>query len=188
MYEISSQEGIVLGRRAAREADFIVDVLTPAGLLRADARAARAERSKLRYGLEPLTHGRFSLVRGKNSWRLTGVDAVDRRWAAASAPARGAMGRICRLLVRLVQGVEPSPELFRVAVEGFDALARSPHPESTEVVLVLRILSHLGYLPHTEALAPFIEGGFSIELSAKALESRSLLVRAINESLKATGL
>ena len=60
--------------------------------------------------------------------------------------------------------------------------------EAIETVLVLRVLSHLGYLPRTEALSQFIEGEYSIELSAEALKSRALLVRAINESLTATGL
>ena len=46
----------------------------------------------------------------------------------------------------------------------------------------------MGYLPRTQALAQFIEGGYSVELSAEALKSRALLVRAINESLTATGL
>lgn len=53
---------------------------------------------------------------------------------------------------------------------------------------MLRVLARLGYLPSTEALAPFVDGEFSVELSAKALESRALLVRTINESLRATGL
>ena len=60
--------------------------------------------------------------------------------------------------------------------------------EAVETVLVLRVLAHLGYLPHTQALSQFIEGGYSVELSAEALKSRALLVRAINESLTATGL
>ena len=190
MYEIEVYEAVVLGKRAVREADTLVDLFTPAGLVRAAARGARHERSKLRYGLEPLTRGRFSLVRGKREWRLTGVEAVSRGFAQAPRVRRAAMSRITRLLLRLVVGVEPSPELYRTVTEGFSALAAvdAAAVDAVEVVLVLRVLSHLGYLPHTEALAPFIEGEFSIELSAKALESRALLVRAINESLSATGL
>lgn len=191
MHEIAVYEGVVLGKRFRREADVAVDILTPAGLLRATARSARAEKSKLRYGLEPLSRGRYSLVRGRHEWRLTGVVDVSRAYLAGPAPARGACGRVARLLMRLVAGTDPSPELFSTVIEGFDALASTKSidsPDSIEVVLVLRILSHLGYLPRTEALAPFIEGEFDIELSAKALEARALLVRTINESLKATGL
>jgi hypothetical protein len=212
MYEVVIQEGIVLARRPRREADVAVELLTPSGLLRASARSARVEQSKLRYGLEVLTRARYSLVRGRQ-WRLTGVTDIDRRYLAPCLPAgRAAMGRVSRLLLRLVAGVDPSPALYQVVAEGFDALSTqlpsekvlgSPVPASTrpgrpdhflqevsslETVLVLRILSNLGYLPHSEALAPFIEGGFDIGLSAKALEAKALLVRTINESLRATGL
>ena len=208
MYEVVIEEGIVLARRPRREADLLVELLTPAGLLRAHATRARVEKSKLRYGLEVLTRARFALVHG-HQWRLTGVVEPSRAWARAGAAPRGAMGRVSRLLLRLVAGVEPSPELYRIVVEGFDVLTqpkllekKSGRPgdgdprtflkevsvESIETVLVLRILANLGYLPHSEALAPFIDGGFDIDLSAKALEARALLVRTINESLRATGL
>ncbi len=188
MHEVHIYNGIVLRKRAVREADVLIDVLTPAGLLRAMARSARAEKSKLRYGLEPLSRGRYALVRGRHEWRLTGAVEVSRAYLNAQPASRAAIARVSRLLLRLVAGTEPSPELFSTVSEGFDAIALSGSPESLEVVLVLRVLSKLGYLPHTEALAPFVEGEFSIELSAQALERRALLVRTINESLKATGL
>lgn len=188
MHEVHAYEGIVLAKRPRREADLLVDVLTPMGLLRAVARSARVEKSKLRYGLEPLSRGRYSFVRGRIEWRLTGAVEVSRAYLQAATPARAALARVCRLLSRLVAGTEPSPELFSTVSEGFDAITVAHSPEALEVVLVLRALSCLGYLPETEALAPFVQGEFSIELSAKALESRALLVRTINESLRATGL
>lgn len=188
MHEIVAYEGIVLRKRTVREADVLVDLFTPQGLLRAVARSARAEQSKLRYGLESLSRARFALVRGRYEWRITGVDQVSREYIGAAPGARAALARVSKLLLRLVAGTEPSPELFATVVEGFDAIVAASEATSLEVVLVLRILAHLGYLPHTEALSPFIEGEFSIDLSAKALEARALLVRTINESLKATGL
>lgn len=193
MYEIVVSDGLVLGKRFAREADALVQIFTPAGLLRAKATGVRKEESKLRYGLEPLSRARYSLVHGRYEWRLTGVEAVSRRYMGGTPSSRTACARIAKLLTRLIHGQESSPELYKTVIDGFDALveasAKSPSIlPSLEVVLVLRILSHLGYLPHTEALAPFIEGEFDIELSAKALEARALLVRTINESLQATGL
>lgn len=188
MHEIVVNDGLVLGKRFVREADVLVQIFTPAGLLRARATSARSEKSKLRYGLEPLTEARFSLVRGRYEWRLTGVEAVSRRYVASAPAQRAAMARVARLLERLIHGQEASVQLYNTVIEGFAAFVSAPSPEAVEVVLVLRILSHLGYLPQTEALAPFIDGQFNVELSAKALESRALLIRTINESLQATGL
>jgi DNA repair protein RecO len=188
MHEVVISEGLVLSKRPVREADTLVQLFTPSGLLRAKATSARAEKSKLRYGLEPLTLARYSLVHGRHEWRLTGVTGVSRRFIGGAPAQRAACARISKLLTRLIHGQEASPQLYQTVIEGFDALTSSSSLESIEVVLVLRILSHLGYLPHSEALAPFIDGGFDVELSAKALEARALLVRTINESLQATGL
>ena len=191
MYSVFVTEGVVLRKRAVGEASVLVWVLTKElGLVRASGRSARAEASKLRYGLEPLTRARFSFVCGKHEWRLVGVEQVSRSLLCETF-SRQRVGKIAKLLLRLIHGEEFNRELYDTAVEGFEMLARTqPHDaaESVEAVLVLRILSHLGYLPHTDALAPFIEGGYSLELGARALRSRALLVRTINESLAASGL
>lgn len=193
MYQLFVSEGIVLGKRGFGEANAFTSILTKEfGLLRAAARSARVEQSKLRYGLEPLTRARFTFVRGRSEWKLTGVEAVERPLLKSSREARAVAGRVSKLLSRLIQGEEPVTELFESVDSGFAALARAGEEKmvrSIESVLVLRILSHLGYLPHTPALSPFLEADFfSIELTAEVERSRALLMRTINESLSATGL
>ena len=184
MYQKTTTDGIVCSKRVVGEANLRVAILTrELGLVVASARSARAEASKLRYGLEPLNAARFCLIRGKNEWRVAEAHAVR--------PLRSLRaGRVAQLVLRLVHGEEKNTQLFNAVAGGLDLLAdaEGEGADAVETVLVLRILSHLGYLPQTPALAPFVEGGFSIELSARALESRALLVRAINESLQATGL
>jgi len=193
MHTIEVTEGIVLAKRAAGEANARVSVLTEhLGLIRASARSSRVEHSKLRYGLEPLTRARFSFVRGKAEWRLVGVERIAHDCLPQDAPRRARAGQIARLLLRLVQGEEPLPELYRAVCEGLlflTAAASEQDAQAIECVLVLRVLSHLGYLPQTPALAPFISNSlFSIELAAEAAKSRTLLIRTINESLQSSGL
>jgi DNA repair protein RecO (recombination protein O) len=188
MHNIFVTEGVVLQKQERGEASTRVAVLTrERGLLRATARSARLERSKLRYGLEPLTMARFSFIQGRREWRLVGVEEVRRACCAKDPYALPASARIARLLLRLTPQGEPSQVLYGTIAEGFAAL-RGPHAAEVEIVVVLRILSHLGYLPESPALAPFIEGDFTIELSARTLASRALLIRTINESLQASGL
>ena len=193
MHKIHITNGIVLGKRGVGEANTLAVFLTQElGLVQARAQSARAEKSKLRYGLEPLSLGRFSFVKGKHEWRLTGAVNISRGFVSASVIRRGAMGRVSRLLLRLIHGQEPVPEIYASIVNGFDFIANAEHDieaQSAECVLVLRVLSHLGYLPRHPELTPFVEAPlFSLELAAMAKESRPLLIRAINKSLEATGL
>ncbi len=193
MHRVHVSEGIVIGKRGVGEANTLVSILTrDLGLVRAVARSARVEKSKLRYGLEIMTRARFTFVRGKNEWKLTGVETVSRTLLGAPLYGRRVAGRVGRLLQRLIHGEEVEPTLFESVSEGLSVLARAvslKDAENIESVLVLRILFHLGYLPHTPELKPFIEADFfSLELASEAERSRALLVRAINESLSATGL
>jgi len=193
MHSIVSTDGLVLAKRGAGEANTLVAILTKdLGLVRASARSARVEQSKLRYGLETLTHGKFSLVRGRYEWKLVGTQDLSRSYLGATAARRRAAGRIARLLLRLIHGEEPVEALYDTVAQGLECLARAAtdaDAESIECVLVLRVLAHLGYLPHTPQLAPFIEADFfSMELTAAVTRSRNLLIRTINESLSATGL
>jgi len=192
MHKVFVTEGVVLGKRGVGEAHTLVSILTyELGLIRGKATSARAEASKLRYGLETLSVGRYAMVRGKAEWKLTGVENISHELAQGGNDRRVRSGKIAKLLLRLIHGEERVPALYKTVVEGLGAIARAAtveDAEAIETVLVLRVLAHLGYLPHVPALAQFIEGEYSVELSAEALKSRSLLVRAINESLIATGL
>src|SRR5690242_20457595 len=106
MHRIEVSEGVVLGKRPLGEAHTLVSVLTQErGLLRAKATSTRAESSKLRYGLEPLTHARFSFVQGRYEWKLTGVE-VEGKLLSPRSDARAAAGRISKLLLRLIRGEE----------------------------------------------------------------------------------
>ena len=191
MHEKYITEGIVLGKRSVGEANTLVFILTrELGLVRAKATSSRREASKLRYGLETLSRGRYTFVRGKAEWRLTGVDEVSREFLGTTPAQSKRLGQVSRLLMRLVLGAEHTPELYKTVCGGFESLAHiEQNADSVECVLVLRILAHLGYLPELPALAPFVEDDkFSPELALQASASRKLLIKLINDSLQATGL
>lgn len=191
MYSVEVCEGIVLYKRGLGEADALVYVLANTlGLVRAKAIGARLQKSKLRYGLEPLSLGRYSFVRGKKEWRLTGAEQIDRSLLDAKQPERRRLAQVSALLVRLVPGQEEAFRLFGIVRDGFASLARTTvHADALECVLVLRILAQLGYVPELPSLSPFVEGSaYTPELAAQAEASRKLLVKLINDSLQATGL
>lgn len=193
MYAKLSTKGLVLTKYPQGEADIAVVLLTQEfGLLRAYAKSARRERSKLRYGLEPLTGGNFSLVRGKREWRLTDIEEIDRSLLSSAVLRQRSLSRITRLLMRLIQGEEVHAALYKDVVEGFSSLAHAQSETdaaSIECIVVLRILFRLGYLSQTPDVARFLEGDLAaLGLAAQAARRRAHLVKLINDSLSASGL
>lgn len=186
-------QGLVLGKRGAGESNTVAAILTSElGLIRVAARSARVEASKLRYGLEPFTTARYSFVRGRYEWKLTGVERVSRDCVAESTTRRKQTGKIARLLLRLVNTEDPVPEVYDTVAQGFLQLVHTQddaEAEALEWVLVLRVLSSLGYLAHHGDLESLLLMELDApELPATARALKSLVIRSINESLAATGL
>ena len=191
MHQILATEGVVLGKRPLGEANTLIFLFTKeAGLLKVSARSARLSRSKLRYGLEPLTVGRYALVRGRHEWKLTGTGRLSRELFDTPPERRRALGRIAKLLLRLIHGEEQVGELYGVALAGFEALVAVPESdvEHVECLLVLRILAHLGYVPDRPEIAGLLGQFFGAEVLREVEEHRPRIIRTINESLSATGL
>ena len=153
-YHIYTTKGIILSERDWRDSDRIYSILTrDLGLIRATAIGVRKEASKLRGSLEPFTLSLISLVRGQEYWRITSAQVIKKfnNTLAVAQPLY--------LLERLVQGEQAHPELFDVVEEALES------PD--EIVLVSKILYHLGYLKESD-----------LTLDKKAL------IKAINEGLE----
>jgi DNA repair protein RecO len=193
MHRVFVTEAVVLGKRGVGEANTLLALLTEElGLIKASAKSTRVEHSKLRYGLETLSVARYSLVRGKHEWKLIGSERVSRELVSKSLKPRRASGRIAKLLLRLIHGEEVMPGMYEVVTEGLSSIAGAHTDEESEYIeciVVLRILSKLGYLPELPELAAFTENtSISPQLTEQAREMKPFLIRTINESLGATGL
>jgi len=195
MHRIVVTEGVVLGKRAVGESNTLLFLLTPElGVVRVSARSARKEVSKLRYGLEPLTMARYSMVRGRHEWKLTGVEAVSRACNPTHSLLRVRAGKVSRLVLRLVHGEERSILLYTAVRDGLHALANTAPEdgEALECILVLRILACLGYVAPSEDLLPLLHAPKEAFVTPHTLSAahsmRTILVRTINASLAATGL
>jgi DNA repair protein RecO (recombination protein O) len=161
-YHIYTTKGITLSYRPFKEADRIYSILTrDLGLIRATALGVRKEASKLRGSLEPVVLANVSLVRGKEFWRITSAESLDR---IESRPERL---KPLALLERLVQGEAAHPELFDV-VEKFLTTAGTLNSETS---FVAHILWQLGYIKEADLVLPERE-----------------LIKAINSGLEASHL
>lgn len=189
--KIFNSEGIVLMKQYTGEANASVLVFTSEyGLVRLRAQSARRSTGKLRYALEPMTLGYFSFVRGSQANRLIGAEAHTTLLNPLRVYARRATGNIGKLLLRLMPGEEGHPELFSLVKEGFQFMAGCEDgdlPEA-ECLLVLSLLSKLGYLSEDATLARFAEGAPNHALIAEIRSVRPHAVRTINHVLSLSGL
>lgn len=160
-YAVYSTKGFILGSAPSGEASKTYLLYTEDfGLVRARAQSVRLLASKLRYNLEDYSFAVFSLVKGKEFWRLTGAEKI---FSPKEHPEVSA--RVLNLVRRLVQGEEKNGKLFKV-------LLSMTESKISEPVMLGDILDALGYL----------------EMSTLRHAGEKNLIQAINKALKETHL
>ncbi|MEK7607351.1 MAG: recombination protein O N-terminal domain-containing protein [Patescibacteria group bacterium] len=160
-YAVYSTRGFILGSTPRGEASKIFLIYTEDfGLVRARAQSVRLLASKLRYNLEDYSFGTFSLVRGREIWRLTGAEKLDLPELFSLVRAR-----VLNLVKRLVQGEEKNEKLFKILLE-------VTKKEMSEPLILAYILDALGYL--------------DIQTLSKMSEKQ--MIQAVNKALKETQL
>ena len=148
-YETYTTEALVCGSFDRNTADRSFLLFTrEAGMLYADARSVREERSRQRFALQDFSLLRVSLVKGKRGWRVGSIEPLTNYYQeAVDKAARGSVVALCRLLRRFVKGEEANQELFDLAIESL-AVVRGVVAERvfTETVVSVRLLALLGYV------------------------------------------
>lgn len=201
MYTKYKTEALIIGNDSRGEGDAIVSFLTrDFGLVRAEVKSMREERSHLRYALQPLTHSEVTLVRGKTSWRVVGARAKELYGFTPTSPAsRAAVRRVAFLSRRLVAGdflEHEAAVFFDTLILGLDAIVlHGTDPvmrRAAEALCVLRLLHVLGYVaPKPEAFVPFLKNSifdFQKPILRSAYALHGDIVRVVNASLAASQL
>ncbi len=130
MHAIHTTPGFIVGTRPYGDAGRILAIFTrDFGLIYATAQGIRLEKSKLRYFTQEYSFGTYSLVRGKEFWRVTSAngESQDLRFKIYDLRSehRELIARIALLLRRLLQGEEPHPELFDIVFVCWNFLGKS---------------------------------------------------------------
>lgn len=151
-YQTYTTEALVCGTWNKNTADKSYLLFTKvAGMLYADARSVREEKSKQRFALQDFSYIRVSLVRGKQNWRIGSVEALRNHYkVAATKEARGSVVDLYRFLRRFYNGEEPMPELFDYLLRRFSDLENTNNRELDELVTKLHILAILGYVNRSQ--------------------------------------
>ena len=187
--KIYHTEGLILTSRPWGEANRLLLIFTEDfGVISVLAQGVRESHSKMRHHLYGWTPLKLSLVRGRETWRLTGVEVTGLK---PMSSARGILLRLGRLLRRLLPETAPSREAYTLVKNGAQFLnhiitqADSKNKlEAAELLLVLRLLSQLGYLPRLALLPEAVwSSNWAEEGLDELLVKRREAVDLINQAL-----
>lgn len=188
-YATYTTDALVCGMWKRNTADGSFLLLTrEAGMLYADARSVREERSKQRYALQDFSAVRVSLVKGKRGWKVGSVEPHRNYFLdATSKEARGSVVTLLRFVRRFLGSEEAVPELYDYLTAALTLLSKDiPERNFLERVVQTRLLFFLGYVDEKKA-PPFIYGNDLSDLvkdasEASATELEKLIDKAISTS------
>lgn len=193
-YHIYHTEALILSGRAVGEGDRSLFCYTrELGLVMAHAKSLRESRSRLRYALQTFSHAEIDLIRGKHGWRLISARPTHSHgelWRHTSK--RRILAHHAGLLERLIQGEERHTVLFDDIISGLQFLERltdEAHLRAAELLLVIRLLAHLGYWEEREVYAHLLQGAaWTPETLEYVAKERPALLTGVNNALQASQL
>jgi recombinational DNA repair protein (RecF pathway) len=140
------------------------------GMVWAQARSVRIEKSKQRCALQDFSIIRVSLVQGRATWRIGSVEALANPFLAAhSRVARGGVSYLVKKLRQYLHGETALPQIFADSIEGLTALAKEDDIAMIAVwqqVFECRLLTDLGYIKVTDDIRPLLEAPSILEATA----------------------
>lgn len=194
MHHIYHTEGIILGSSSFSESSKYYFIFTKElGMIMASASGIRKMSSKLRFVLQDFSYTKIDLVKGKDFWRITSASKTgELDYISKSLNLLPTISNLARLLKRLLVGEEKNEPLFNDLISGFFLLEKNRENineiKNIEMVLVLRILFHLGYFSSDDLNSNLITSPIEYELLSEANLSRNIILSKINRALKETHL
>lgn len=188
--------GFMLSSRDAGEANQSVQLFTEeVGMLWVVVRAAKKVESKLRYHVQPFSWGAYSLVRGKEVWRLTGAKEIENYFFTLRGDRTRllVLQRYTKLLRRLLAEEVAHPELFQLLQDGLvllkDRTLSGEQIANLEYLLVLRTLLMLGYVGEHKVLHDVLTPSpITPDMLARISPLRKAAALEINRALRESQL
>lgn len=193
-YRIYHTEGIVLQTKPTGDADVALFVYTKdMGLIIARATSLRLAKSRLRFVLQRFSRAHIDLVRAKHGWRLTSARTITTHSNIFRHPYRRIVyAAMTGILLRLIHGEDPHPELYEDICTLLDALATLKTREDCahlELLAAARILHALGYWEEAHGDDVLFGSLSDLQPLLEAVkQNRVKTVQRINTALNATQL
>ncbi len=153
------------------------------GMVGATAQGVRLSQSKLRYYTQDYARSLFSLVRGKEVWRMVGAKEIE-GVGEIKEENKKLWVRLLTLLRRLTPGEEQNEKLFRILENVHTYLCEKvAEIDVVEYLTVLRILHALGYVSENIEGEEITEDNLTIVRTTK-----EAILKTINNGLKESQL
>ncbi|MFA6524219.1 MAG: DNA repair protein RecO [Candidatus Paceibacterota bacterium] len=193
MHHIYHTEALILGSKSFGEAGKYYFLFTrDLGMIYASAQGIRKISSKLRFVLQDFSYVKIDLVRGKDFWRITSASKTNElENISKKRETLEVFANLSQLLKRLLVGEESNGILFTDLLNGLFVLEKSETIEeirNIEAIVVLRMLSNLGYIGGSEVLKEFIKSPFEENLIFEVGKSRGKILSEINKALRESHL
>lgn len=191
MHHIYHTEALILGSKNYGDSGKVFFLFTrELGMVYASATGIRKIHSKLRYVLQDYSYVKVDLVRGKDMWRLTTASKPENDLNfLQNYRALEVFANIARLLRRLLAGEDTNKTMFDDLLSSLFVLAGTKTKEEladVEVVMVLRMLNHLGYIGNSDDMHNLILSPFSEEVVFEISKKRAKVLHAINKAIRET--
>ena len=193
MYHIHTTCGLVLDSKNYGEAGKILRVFTKDyGLIIVIAQGIRLEKSKLRYFIQNYVLTTISVVKGKEFWRLTNASSVpelDNADSVSQSKNNLPIVRVCKILIRLLQGEEKHEELFNVIFDIIIFIYKNKELnqemlKTLESVIMFRILKLLGYIGKDDGIGEEISTStIDIIFLDANIDKRIMINKHVNKAL-----
>jgi DNA repair protein RecO len=199
MHEIRTTLGFVIGNRNYGESDKLLFIFTEEfGLITVVAQGIRLEKSKLRNYTQDYSLSSFSLVRGKEFWRLTSAASGDsfvlNNSQTLSTASLELIARLAVLLRRLLHGEEANKDIFQCIkslfkyFESRDDIQNEEY-KNLESLIVFRILHILGYVGDDDMFDKDLKSrDLNKDIVLGLTTKRNLINQHINKALRESHL
>jgi DNA repair protein RecO (recombination protein O) len=150
--ELYRDEGVVLRTYKLAESDRIVVIMTAEhGKIRAVAKGVRKTKSKFGARLEPMSHVRLLLYRGRELDIVSQADSVEPLSPMLASLDRASQGiAAIEAVDQLALEREPNPRLYRMAVGVLRTIAARPSPLNVSA-FYWKLLAAEGLEPQLDA-------------------------------------
>lgn len=189
MYAFHTTEAFILRAFPQGESNKVYKLLTrELGLLYAHGQSVRELKSRNRFALQIGQMSVITLVKGRETWRITGAQAGSEK--SIPQPNQVYKKRILHLLGTMVPIEDETEKLFDVLKIGNSAFTTEPESSAPyiEIITVLRLLDILGYVarPLSESVVEefLTVSELSPQLIERAQEHKQMLLIRVNNALE----